>query len=321
MMLGFPIPQIVLAEKSDAPGRYFVLDGKQRLLTIRQYFADPNNDQDRGFERLTLSGLEVLTELNRLTLAGLEEKRPDLLAALENHTMRTVVLSRWNSESLLLSLFLRLNTGSVPLSAQELRQALIHGEFIKWLDRESGELPGLRRLLGNNRPDRRMVDAELALRFLSFDLSPVQYRGNLKQFLDDTCRTFNNDWETWLPKVESSLRSLDAGILAAFEVFGIDGAVRKWNGERYERALNRALFDVQMSAFALPRIRDVAVEQREKLVAAFKEMCVEDEAFIRSITSTTKTSDAFRTRHNSWRRVLQGSLGQSYSMPTPLNVG
>src|SRR6202044_2306437 len=100
-----------------------------------------------------------------------------------NHSIRTVVLSNWNSERLLLSLFLRLNTGSVPLSPQELRQALIHGEFMQWLDQTSGELKGLRSLLNNGSPDRRMADAELMLRHFAFKESPLKYQGNLKQFL------------------------------------------------------------------------------------------------------------------------------------------
>jgi hypothetical protein len=40
-------------------------------------------------------------------------------------------------------------------------------------------------------PDRRMIDAEIMVRFLGFCLSPIQYRGNLKVFLDDICGTLN----------------------------------------------------------------------------------------------------------------------------------
>jgi hypothetical protein len=48
ILLGYPIPQIVLAEKRDKPGHYFVLDGKQRLLALRQFFVDLEDDRDRG---------------------------------------------------------------------------------------------------------------------------------------------------------------------------------------------------------------------------------------------------------------------------------
>jgi hypothetical protein len=37
LILGLPIPQIVLAESKSNRGRFIVLDGKQRLLSILQY--------------------------------------------------------------------------------------------------------------------------------------------------------------------------------------------------------------------------------------------------------------------------------------------
>jgi uncharacterized protein with ParB-like and HNH nuclease domain len=39
LILGLPVPQIVLAESKDRRGSYIVLDGKQRLLSIRQFTA------------------------------------------------------------------------------------------------------------------------------------------------------------------------------------------------------------------------------------------------------------------------------------------
>jgi hypothetical protein len=36
-ILAYPIPALVLAEVSDRPGHLFVIDGKQHLLTLRQF--------------------------------------------------------------------------------------------------------------------------------------------------------------------------------------------------------------------------------------------------------------------------------------------
>jgi hypothetical protein len=57
LILGLPIPQIILAEKKDDKGKYIVIDGKQRLLTIRQFFSKGENDE---FTPLKLKGLEFL---------------------------------------------------------------------------------------------------------------------------------------------------------------------------------------------------------------------------------------------------------------------
>src|SRR5438874_2172043 len=37
LILGLPIPQIVLAERAGEKGRYIILDGKQRMLSLMQF--------------------------------------------------------------------------------------------------------------------------------------------------------------------------------------------------------------------------------------------------------------------------------------------
>lgn len=315
--LGFPIPQIVLAEKRGAPGEYFVLDGKQRLLALRQFFASKEEPRDEGFTPLRLTKLEVLPELNGMELQDLIASKAGVAARLENHDMRTVVLSDWNSERMLLSLFLRLNTGSVPLSPQELRQALIPGAFIQWLDEYSGEMGSMRGLLGNSHPDRRMADAELMLRHLAFKASPLQYRGNLKQFLDETSRSFNEHWHDQQDLAVETAAGLDASLTCVQEAFG-DAACRKWSGARFERALNRAVFDVQVHSLSFPEVRAALVENEESVLERYKVACLENTPFTRSISATTKTAEAFTIRHREWASIMRESCGVEYPFPEPL---
>ena len=124
LILGLPIPQVVLAESKERRGAYIVLDGKQRLLSIRQFSADAD---DKVYEQLKLTGLEIRDDLKRKSLQDLRDDLDlfDDLSAFENQPIRTVVIKNWPDEDFLYHVFLRLNTGSVPLSPQELRQALI----------------------------------------------------------------------------------------------------------------------------------------------------------------------------------------------------
>jgi hypothetical protein len=317
IVLGFPIPQIVLAEKRNAPGEYFVLDGKQRLLSLRQFFVDPEDCRDTDFTPLRLSGLEVLKQLNGAGQTTLDDAGANMAARLENATIRTVVLSDWNSEEMLLSLFLRLNTGSVPLSPQELRQALIPGEFVEWLDEKSGLLHSLQVLLGNAHPDRRMVDAELMLRHFAFTASPVTYRGNLKRFLDETCEVYNSDWINLQSGAEATVSEFDAALQAATSLFG-DFACRKWSGTKFERALNRAVFDFQIFSLSIREVRDAVVGNQEAVLGEFKKRCVEDQDFAKSISATTKTANAFVRRHQTWHDILKKTCSVQYELPGPL---
>lgn len=317
IVLGFPIPQIVLAEKRTAPGEYFVLDGKQRLLSLRQFFVDADDDRDKDFEALRLSGLEVLRQLNGAEHKTLDDAESSMTARLENATIRTVVLSDWNSEEMLLSLFLRLNTGSVPLSPQELRQALIPGEFVEWLDETSGQLLSLQALLGNTHPDRRMVDAELMLRHFAFSASPLRYKGNLKQFLDATCEVYNGDWSNLRGEAEKIVSEFDLALRAATSLFG-EAACRKWSGAKFERALNRAVFDVQIFSLSKDTIRDAVAKNCGAVLEEFKARCVDDQDFAKAISATTKTADAFVRRHRTWQDILERTCSVQYELPGPL---
>jgi hypothetical protein len=315
-ILGFPIPQVVLAERQDRQGHFLVIDGKQRLLALRQFYAVSGDEADDGFDPLRLTGLSILKDdLQGSTIGDLEGQPNDLFDAFENHTIRTVVIRNWETEDFLYTLFLRLNTGSVPLSPQELRQALVPGEFVDFVDLASGESLGLRRLLGNSGPDRRMIDAEMMVRFLGFRLSVVEYRGNLKLFLDSVCGTLNDRWGDTGDLVRAELGALEDAIDAAIEIFGPDAACHKWSGKKWERSFNRAIFDVQIYVLSDPEAREASIEKAGAILEAFKDLCADDEDFSRAVSTTTKSLDATKQRFSKWISVVADITGYKVPMP------
>lgn len=243
------------------PGHFFVIDGKQRLLALRQFYAGQGEPEDADFDPLRLSGLTILTDIKGFSIGDLESGRGHLFDAFENHTIRTVVIRNWDSEDFLFTLFLRLNTGSVPLSPQELRQALVPGPFVDFADTRSGQSTGLSSLLGNSGPDRRMVDAELLVRFLGFRLGPVEYRGNLKVFLDSTCGAFNERWAGVEARIHEEVDAMEDAITANQSIFGNDAACHKWSGTRWERSFNKAILDVQVGSLVDEEIRPIDARQ------------------------------------------------------------
>ncbi|MFF1544677.1 DUF262 domain-containing protein [Streptomyces sp. NPDC058291] len=318
-ILSYPIPQIVLAEKPERPGHYFVIDGKQRLLALRQFYAGEGLDKDADFEPFKITGTSILESVRGYDIKKLENQRVDLFDAFENHTIRTVSIKGWESEDFLYTLFLRLNTGSVPLSPQELRQALVPGEFVNFVDEQSGVSPGLQHLLGNKGPDRRMIDAEMLVRYFGFQNSPVKYRGNLKDFLDKTCVHFNKFWSSAQRDIIGQLSDLERAIDVARQIFSDEGACHKWSGVRWERSLNRAVFDVQINAFTDARVRDIALGRASEVNTAFKRLCVENDRFVAAITSTTKSIDATRNRFDIWNATLEEILGVTPRRPACLD--
>lgn len=124
-LLNIPVPPIFLFEGDFA--RYEVMDGQQRLLAIREFFAN----------QFKLSSLGVLAPLVGRTYATLP---PRTKRTLERASLSAIVLLKESRASLrdantnrVLELkkfvFERLNTGGKKLNAQEIRNAVYSGVF------------------------------------------------------------------------------------------------------------------------------------------------------------------------------------------------
>lgn len=313
LILGLPVPQVVLAESKERRGSYIVLDGKQRLLSIRQFAAMPN---DSVYEQLKLSSLEIRNDLKGLSLESLRNDfdYADDLAAFENQPIRTVVIKNWPNEDFLYHVFLRLNTGSVPLSPQELRQALHPGPFVSYLDAASAESIALKEILKLSKPDFRMRDAELLLRYIAFKNFMERYSGTLKTFLDDACKDLNKKWDAEKSTIEYQLQQFEFSHVFVKSVFN-KSYYRKWSGKSYESRFNRSIFDVMVLTFTRPEIRELAQGKELQIEDGFKRLCVNDRKFMSSIESTTKSLTATHTRLSTWMNELNKILETDFPVP------
>jgi hypothetical protein len=314
LILGLPIPPIVLAERQDYRGKYIVLDGKQRLLCLRRFTAE---DSDQEFENFALSDLTIRKDLIGRTFKELSE---DLqfqtdITSFENQPIRTVVLRRWTSEELLFHVFLRLNTGSKPLSPQELRQALHPGPFLNFADEVSTDSKAIRSVFGTTKPDFRMRDVELVIRYFAFRNCLAIYRGNMKAFLDTVCEKFNKEWRSLQPVLETQLREMEESHWLIGEVFPKRYNYGKWNGSRFEGRFNRAIFDILHWTFPDPGVRAICRSDPGKIVEAFKDICVGDPKFLEAIERTTKSLDSTQYRFEAWINLLNIRFNLSISAP------
>lgn len=315
LVLGLPVPQIVLAESKDRRGAFIVLDGKQRLLSIRQFAAKENDES--GYTQLKLSNLEIRKDLNGFTLESLKasiDKFEDV-SAFENQPIRTVVIKNWSNENFLYHIFLRLNTGSVPLSPQELRQALHPGGFVSFLDKESSESDCLREILKITKPDFRMRDAELMLRYISNRNFLSSYTGSLKDFLDGSCKNLNATWNNDEAKVRSHVAELEQAHIAIKSIFGRN-SYRKWTGAEYENRFNRSIFDIMSLALSNANVRDLVKGKEKDIEIAFQNLCANDNDFRSSIEATTKSMWATHKRLSSWNKVVNQTLGANLHIPS-----
>lgn len=300
IIVGMPVPNIALAERKEHRGRFIVIDGKQRLLAIQEFMCD-------GYK---LRGLDLREDLNGKTFGALETSDRE---AFENSTLRATLIKNWKDENFLWAAFYRLNVGSLPLSPQELRKALIGGKLIDTIEEYLQTSEAYQNVFGVGL-DKRMRDSELVLRFLAFDRNITTYRGDFKEFLDETTRYYEQDWDARIGEVQAAFRRLDLALTTSAQIFQED-AFRKWLGTRYERVTNRAVFDCVVRFFAEPEVSDLAVKNGVAVLAKFRMLCGEPR-FRTYIEGTTKTLEATHGRLSMWGVALAQEIGRDLDLAT-----
>lgn len=310
LILGLPIPQIILAEKKDNKGNYIVIDGKQRLLTIISFFSF---DADI-FKPFRLKGLNILTNLNGKTYKDLEFN--NIIDQLNNQSIRTSILKNWKNEEFLYTVFLRLNTGSLKLSPQELRQALHPGKFIDFADDFSSNSNEILGLLNLKTPDSRMRDVELFIRFFSIKYFIEKYDGNLKNSFDNTVRELNNNWFNLEDKIKEDSNNLNLAIKTTIDIFGSKESFSKYTNEGYQRNFNRAIFDIMCYYFSDNNIRTQALIKKTEIKLKFEELCLTNPDFLSSFEHTTKSIFNVSTRLSIWGNSIKEIIEIDFKIPT-----
>ncbi|MFO0148862.1 MAG: DUF262 domain-containing protein [Microcystis sp.] len=316
LILGFPVPLIVLATNNKEKGKFIVLDGKQRLLTILQFYGDsdtPNNS-------FTLKDLEFLDNLNGCQYQDLKNdvNLNDFLDQLNNQTIRTIVIRNWKTESFLHKIFLRLNVENTPLSSQELRQALHPGGFINFLDDRAIESQALKKIFKSSYPDFRMRDTDILLRYVAFHYYLSDYRGDLKKFLDNACVSLNARWDQNSEEIKNIIDQFEKAVQTTINIFGEKNFSRLWLPESatYRSQFNRAILDVMVFYFCDDLMRAAAETNKEQVEEAFKSLCrTAVDRFKNAVLISTNTKQSTYDRFHLWGQALSEVLDINFNIP------
>lgn len=311
LILGLPVPQIVLAELKK--GICTVLDGKQRLLTLLQFFG-LSDDSRKKFK---LKGCDLRPDLDGKTIDDLENDSSisDLYNSLLNQTIRSVIIRNCKNPRILELIFIRLNTGSVQLSPHELRLARIPGNFMTFIDSESYNNSPLHTLLGCKGPDFRMRDSELLTRFFAFKYRLNSYNGELSIFLDESSQFFNDNWDSEEQEYRETIKNFTSGAQYLIEVFH-DNASRKWNKDHFEKRFNRAIFDAFIFYFSNPEIVSQLKGKEDKLIDSYKKLCESSDVFIESVGVSTKKVVAVYNRIYLIGKMLVDNFNLEIKLPS-----
>ena len=286
-LMRIPLPVLYVAEAED--GRIIVVDGLQRLSTFNAFLSNSlkltglghgNPLNGKHFEDLSV-GLQERIEDTQLTLYILDKKAP---------------------EAAKLDIFDRVNSG-VPLSRQQMRNALYNGPATHWLAKMSVEESFLT-ATGASLSKTTMRDREAINRFLAFQTFgwEMYTGGDMDQFLAEALRHANGLLDSTFDQMsELFLQSMNVN----HQVFGRH-AFRKSLAEIDEGAqrsvINIALFDVLSVSMAKPEvlgINDLHLRLRNSMADLLS-----DAEFSHAISYSTNSTSQVRKRFSLIEQAL-----------------
>lgn len=304
LILNIPIPLIYISQDVDVDeevaseqARYSVIDGQQRLTAISTFLSN----------QFALTGLQVLSDLNGSFYKDLP---PFLIRRLEERTLRCLRIDSTVDEQVKYDIFERLNSGSVKLEPQELRNAVSRGDFNKMI-KQLAQNENFRLLLQIDPRDpeaskkvQKMEDVELVLRF--FSLLRGNYKSmkkGFKQFLSDEMHKFNQLPGADLKPLEDQFTNTMKTVRA---VFG-DKAFAKFRHENGAYALmssfNAAVFDALSvaagDAMANPNFTGFPASASETFHSLFA-----DPVFFASIEGSVNDLNKIETRIVAAKKAL-----------------
>jgi hypothetical protein len=296
MLLRIPIPSLYVSE--DKNGNYAVVDGLQRLCAIAHFVdvAALNKEVKVKLDPLRLEGLESLKTYEDSTFDELP--RP-LQRRIKETELTLHIIRASTPANVKFNIFSRINQGGLPLTAQEIRNAIYPGEWRKHI-RRFAESKQFLTATEDKIKVERMQDLELALRFVAhFTLQPVGKRDdeqNLDDFLNDTVQNRSIHWgENKWTEIETAF---NCALEAAPKVFGRI-AFRKYSPEgEHRRPINRGLFESETVALARrPQSElDFLATKSDLVIQKFAEHYKDDPDFISALLYATGRGRASNKR-------------------------
>lgn len=277
LIIQCPIPVIYLSQEQN--GKLIVIDGQQRLLSIKYFLSDA----------IELQGLTTYPELNGYTASQLD---PRILDHIRNRTLRCITILKDTHPQIKYDVFERLNTGSVKLNAHELRNGLNQGSLMQLVNELSAAKDF--RVATSTKKDSRMKAEELVLRFFALKNDRMSYQKPLSVFLDKFASDNRN---ISAAEIEHFSREFKRAKKLCLMYFGSD-AFKMYNREKSKFVgFNSAIYDAEM--IGISECENVTVQSGEadpsKVKSAFLSL-FDDAQFVDSVQRATSDETSVSRR-------------------------
>lgn len=325
LMLKIPLPMFYVS--ADEKNNYTVVDGLQRLSTIRSFIL---GDKYLETEDPSLRGNGF--KLQDLEFWGIYNGRNfnELPPNIQNRILETefsfTIINPGTPEEVRRNIFKRINTGGLPLSSHEIRNALYIGKSTELLTKLAN-LPCFKTATADSIKSIRMEDKELILRFLAFlvrDYSTYKRTINVDSFLSDTMIIINSMpnfdnrefkkliARTNIPLEDIRINNIDKivdyfekAMTRSYQLFG-SHTFRKSYGDYYRTPINKALFETWGVLLAMLSEEEFKrlLAQKEAFLAAYTPL-LHNNAFNLIISRDSMKHPSVKYRFEKLNQIIQ----------------
>jgi hypothetical protein len=294
LLIRIPIPAFYMDGTDD--DQWLVVDGLQRLTALKHFVLDRS---------LHLMGLEFLHDLNGKTFDKLAR---NFQRRIEETQITVFVIQENTPAEVKYNVFKRINTGGLPLSAQEIRHALYPGRSADLLKELAASKQFQLATAGAIRDDR-MGDRECILRALAFMIFPPEtYRSSeLDTFLNKAIQEINSYNDQKVSNLRQRfLKALDL----SRSIFGKHAFRKHLPNQNFRSPINKAIFETWVVAFS--KLTDSQAQEsltkKATISSKFSNLLLHDQRFVSSVSIGTGDVVKIRYRFQEVTRLLMESI-------------
>jgi hypothetical protein len=295
ILLKLPLP-IFYFDVSD-PDKWLVVDGLQRLSTMDRFFTKKD---------FKLRNLEFLQDFNG---KGFDDFDRSTQRVIEETIIMTYQIEAQTPKEVRYSIFNRINTGGLTLTAQEIRQALNQkGDGVSFLS-NIAETDEFKNIVGIS--NQRMRGQELILRFMAFQILQNTQFKTMHNFLDLAMEAIDEKNKYELEALEKKLIEV---LIFSEKILGKNHKFsRSIVDDSKKKSVNLALFDVLTVSLNSIQDKDLFIQNKKYFIDEFKSLLKnQDSEFLKSITQGTSGKWAKETRF----RIIQDLIRKTLERDT-----
>ncbi len=298
LMLNLPIPLFYFAEAED--GKWLVVDGLQRITTLRQFMLA---EKQTDVRRLILSDMEFKTEFNGCSWESLP---PAMQRRINTSQITINLIGKHTPVAVQHNIFSRINQGNSPLTPQEIRTALFQDYRIRFLknlvSEKTTQGQAFIAATDNSISNHRQDDLDFATRFLAFYMQDATtYVPDMETFLTEATKN--------IPASAKRQELINENFLAAMQLaatlFG-DKAFRKPSDNDRRNPINKSLFEALSTQLARLSFaeRQTLIANKSNFIYEFNRL-FEKKDFVTAISSGTAAKEKVIIRHKEINEIIK----------------